>query len=235
MLETIVGYFWMALLAYAAAGLLFGVPFVFFWAGRVDVAAQAGSWGFRLAILPGVIALWPLMLAKTLRSRRDRQAPPDAERFCAAGTLRRMHGVAFSVIVVLVPLICGVAFLTRPNEERSVVKQLAPAMLAEPVPLAASRPGNLPIEVSMRTDGRHFQVQLDVAQPLGDPLVALYWSSGSHSERVGNDAVFLGSVWGPARLVFPLPDEAERIPGALTFITLAVEQRVVGTLSLNRK
>lgn len=234
MLETIVGYFWMALLVYAVAGLVFGVPFVVSWSGRVDVAALAGSWGFRLAILPGVIALWPLMLAKTLRSRRGRQAPPDAERFCASGTLRRMHGVAFLVIVVLVPLICGVAFLTRPNEERSVVRQLAPAMFAKPVPLTTSRPGNLPIEVSLRTDGRHLQVQLDVAQPLGDPLVALYWSSGSHSDRVANDAIFLGSVWGPVRLVFPLPDEADRVPGVLTFITLE-EQRVAGTLPLNRK
>ncbi|HEY5894248.1 MAG TPA: hypothetical protein VIT91_13565 [Chthoniobacterales bacterium] len=235
MFETIVGYFWSVVLVYAIAGFLFGVPFVSFWSRRLDPAAHGGSWGFRLTILPGVVALWPLLFVKTLRSKSARQTPPDTEGFCSAGALRRMHGAAFLAIVVLVPVICGAALLIRPNEKQSVVAQLSPAAFAESVPLASSRPDNLPVEVTLRTDGRHFQVQLDIARPLEEPVVALYWSAGHLPDGVPSDAVFLGSVWGPTRLAFSLPDEAGKTPGVLTFIALVGEQRVVGTLPLNRR
>lgn len=235
MFETITGYFWIAVLVYASAGFLFGALFVFFWSGRLDAAALRGSWGFRLAILPGVIALWPLMLVKTLHAQRHRYVAPDAERLCAARTLRCIHGAAFVAIVLLVPLICGTALLIRPKEERSVVRQLTLAVLPNPVPLALTRPGNLPIEVTVRTDGRRYQAQLEVSRPLQDPVVALYWSPDGNPAVLTRDAVFLGSIWGPSRLFFSLPDETERIPGVLTFIALAGEQRAVGTLPLNRR
>ena len=57
------------LLAYLAAGLLFAVPFVARWAGRLDPAARNGSLGFRLLILPGSALLWPWLLARVLRTR----------------------------------------------------------------------------------------------------------------------------------------------------------------------
>lgn len=44
---------------YLLAGLVLGVPFVLRGVDRLDPAARGGSTGFRLAILPGVIALWP--------------------------------------------------------------------------------------------------------------------------------------------------------------------------------
>ncbi|HTL06008.1 MAG TPA: hypothetical protein VL241_09700 [Gemmatimonadales bacterium] len=56
-------------LAYLAAGLLFAVPFVARWAGRLDPAARSGSLGFRLLILPGSALLWPWLLARVLRTR----------------------------------------------------------------------------------------------------------------------------------------------------------------------
>ena len=56
-------------LAYLGAGLLFAVPFVARWAGRLDPAARAGSPGFRLLVLPGSALLWPVLLIKLLRAR----------------------------------------------------------------------------------------------------------------------------------------------------------------------
>jgi hypothetical protein len=54
---------------YLAVGLLFALPFAARWAGRLDPAAAAGTWGFRLLILPGAMLLWPLLLYRVLRTR----------------------------------------------------------------------------------------------------------------------------------------------------------------------
>lgn len=49
---------------YASIGVLFSLVFVMLGVGRVDVAARGASLGFRVLILPGVAALWPLMLRR---------------------------------------------------------------------------------------------------------------------------------------------------------------------------
>src|SRR5262249_8399956 len=46
--------------AYLGCGLVVGVPFILRGVGRVDEAARGASLGFRLLILPGTVALWPL-------------------------------------------------------------------------------------------------------------------------------------------------------------------------------
>ncbi len=56
-----------ALEAYVALGLVFAVPFVAWGVGRVDPAARQGTLGFRLLILPGCAALWPLLLVRWAR------------------------------------------------------------------------------------------------------------------------------------------------------------------------
>lgn len=55
------------LASYTGLGLAFAVPFVLRGAGRLDPDAERGSWGFKLLILPGAAALWPLLLARWLR------------------------------------------------------------------------------------------------------------------------------------------------------------------------
>lgn len=54
---------------YLLVGLVFGVLFVAVGVRRVDPAAQGAPIGFRLAILPGSAALWPVCLLKWIRSR----------------------------------------------------------------------------------------------------------------------------------------------------------------------
>ena len=49
---------------YLAAGLLFGVPFVLRGVDRIDPDVRGGTRGFRLLILPGVVALWPLLVRR---------------------------------------------------------------------------------------------------------------------------------------------------------------------------
>ncbi len=56
----------LSLGVYFGLGLLVGLVFMFGGAGRIDPAAKGKGLPFRvrLLILPGVIGLWPLMLAK---------------------------------------------------------------------------------------------------------------------------------------------------------------------------
>ena len=60
----------LVLSVYVAIGAVFAVPFVWKGVARLDPSAEQGSWGFRVLILPGTVALWPLLLAKWLRAPR---------------------------------------------------------------------------------------------------------------------------------------------------------------------
>ncbi|MCE9616228.1 MAG: hypothetical protein K8T26_18300 [Lentisphaerae bacterium] len=64
-----------ALGVYALAGLLFALAFVTRGAGRIDPVARGGSWGFRVIIIPGVLALWPYLAWRWARGATE---PPEA-------------------------------------------------------------------------------------------------------------------------------------------------------------
>ena len=64
-----------ALTLYALAGLAFALVFVARGVPRVDPAASGAPLGFRLLVLPGVAAVWPLFLGRWLRG-----AGPPVER-----------------------------------------------------------------------------------------------------------------------------------------------------------
>jgi len=60
--------------AYLACGLVFAVPFALVGVKQIDPHAAHGSWGFRLLIIPGTMALWPLLLRRWATGVR---APPE--------------------------------------------------------------------------------------------------------------------------------------------------------------
>jgi hypothetical protein len=59
---------WIARLAavYGLVGLGFAIWFAARLAGRLDPVAEHGTWGFRLLVIPGAAALWPLLLRRVL-------------------------------------------------------------------------------------------------------------------------------------------------------------------------
>jgi hypothetical protein len=57
-----------ALKIYVALGLVFGIAFVSVGVTKIDTAAKNTGPGFRLTILPGVVAFWPLLMARWRRS-----------------------------------------------------------------------------------------------------------------------------------------------------------------------
>lgn len=59
---------------YLALGLLFAIPFALIGVKRIDPHAAHGSWGFRLLIIPGTMAFWPLLVK---RWRSGVHEPPE--------------------------------------------------------------------------------------------------------------------------------------------------------------
>lgn len=57
---------------YFAIGTLFGVVFAWRGVSRIDSAANGAPWTFRLLILPGVIALWPMLAFRWQMAARTR-------------------------------------------------------------------------------------------------------------------------------------------------------------------
>ena len=55
--------------SYAAFGLLFAGVFMTAGISRVDPLSKGSGIGFRLIILPGVAALWPVLLTRWIRGR----------------------------------------------------------------------------------------------------------------------------------------------------------------------
>jgi hypothetical protein len=70
----------LAATIYAWLGLLFGLAFVTYGVTRVDTAARGTGWGFRLLILPGVVALWPLLLRRWLQGAAEPPVETNADR-----------------------------------------------------------------------------------------------------------------------------------------------------------
>ena len=57
---------------YLGVGLVFAVAFVWRGVGTIDPAARGGTAGFRLLIIPGAAALWPILARRWLRG----EGPP---------------------------------------------------------------------------------------------------------------------------------------------------------------
>ena len=57
---------------YLGLGFLFALPFVWRGVHGLDPLARTGTLGFRLLILPGAAALWPLLLFRLARARAER-------------------------------------------------------------------------------------------------------------------------------------------------------------------
>ena len=63
-------FFVATLAVYGLTGAVFAVAFVLFGIQRVDRVAEHSPIGFRLIVIPGVAALWPLLLGRWLKVRR---------------------------------------------------------------------------------------------------------------------------------------------------------------------
>ncbi len=56
---------------YFLLGFCFAIPFVFTGVQKLDPAAKGAKWRFRLFILPGVCAFWPLLLKRWISGKKE--------------------------------------------------------------------------------------------------------------------------------------------------------------------
>ena len=83
MAETVARVLLLAVASYAAVGALFALAFAAVGVDRIDPGAHGAGVGFRLLILPGATAFWPLLLRRWLRREptpRERNAHRRAAR-----------------------------------------------------------------------------------------------------------------------------------------------------------
>ena len=71
MVETISTVLVTLIGIYVLIGVLFALPFVLRGVGRLDPSAEQGSRGFRILLLPGSVALWPVLARKWRAAARD--------------------------------------------------------------------------------------------------------------------------------------------------------------------
>jgi hypothetical protein len=79
----IAAIFLIALAIYLVCGLAFTVPFALAGIKQIDSHAAHGSWGFRLLIIPGTIAFWPMLLRRWASGAKEPPEENNAHR-CAA-------------------------------------------------------------------------------------------------------------------------------------------------------
>jgi len=70
---------------YLSIGLLFAIPFVFFGAGRIDPTARKATAGYKLIIIPGTMALWPLLAFRWLKGVSEPPEEKNPHRLAARG------------------------------------------------------------------------------------------------------------------------------------------------------
>lgn len=66
---------WLSLGAYLGVGLVVAVPTLLFGLGRLEPGATAMPLRVRFLVAPGLMALWPLILARSfgVRAKEDRR------------------------------------------------------------------------------------------------------------------------------------------------------------------
>ncbi len=206
MLVTAVSTGLLALGVYLALGLVAAVALHLGGLRRVDPATEVAGLGFRLLITPGLVVLWPMMVARWRRAVTDvsgggRPADPVA--------LRRRHLRLVRVLAVVVPALAAAGLLARPAAPgpdpaaRTTVPE--PAALPHVLLVDQAPFTGLPVTASIRGDASGaLQLELVADRDLEIPGLLGFWRSGPE----GPGDSFLGAVWGPGVRRFDLPSEA---------------------------
>jgi hypothetical protein len=84
----IAAVFLILLGAYLACGMVFAIPFALVGVKKIDPHAAHGSWGFRLLVIPGTMAFWPLLLRRWATGAKE---PPEE---CNAHRRASRKGIA---------------------------------------------------------------------------------------------------------------------------------------------
>lgn len=98
---------------YGLLGIILFVPFHRFALPAIDESARGASWGFKILVSPGLIALWPVILAKWRTARRggNPHGSPDAP--VSSLGIRRGQSLLVKLIAIIIPLLAAAVVVGR--------------------------------------------------------------------------------------------------------------------------
>jgi hypothetical protein len=99
---------------YLGAGVLVALVWIFVFLPKFEAAAGTGSWLFRLAVFPGGVLLWPVIVAKSLRTHFGDPVAGGVEGPVSAEGVRRRHGRSAIWMLFAGPVVFVVALIWRP-------------------------------------------------------------------------------------------------------------------------
>jgi hypothetical protein len=99
---------------YALAGVLLLYPFHRWAVPRLDESADGATWGFRVLVSPGLVALWPAILLKWMAARRGGAIDGSPDGPVTSMNIRRMQSVLMKLVAIAAPLLVAAAILARP-------------------------------------------------------------------------------------------------------------------------
>ncbi len=113
-MESAVSSIESALVVYLGIGALLLVPMHRVILPQLDASADGASWGFRVVVSPGLVALWPVLLMKwrTLRHGGDPHGSPDLP--LSSRRIRGTQSLLIKLLAIALPLLVAVALYTRP-------------------------------------------------------------------------------------------------------------------------
>jgi hypothetical protein len=80
LVEIVIGLLFL----YFLLGFLFAIPFAVKGVHRIDPAAKGANWRFRLVIIPGTAAFWPLLLKRWASGMTEPPVEKNAHRLKSA-------------------------------------------------------------------------------------------------------------------------------------------------------
>jgi hypothetical protein len=121
-MEKIVSTMLLLLGLYGSAGLICALWLHARGLRRIDPAVEGAGIFFRLLITPGIVALWPLLMARWQGKQQDREVLGSVHRPLEAAALRRTQARLAWALALLLPAAVAAALLTRPSLRSSRVE-----------------------------------------------------------------------------------------------------------------
>lgn len=112
-MEEFVGFAFALLGLYLALGVILLAPFHHSALPRIDESARDASWGFRVVVSPGLVALWPIILWKWNVARHGGHAHGRPDAPVSSHRIRRSQALLMKLIAIAVPLLVAAAIFSR--------------------------------------------------------------------------------------------------------------------------
>lgn len=232
--ETIATAIMIAVAAYVAVGVGMAAWLQAGVLARRDPSMHGASWLFRIAVTPGLVALWPLMMA----APRDGHLRAEHQPATAPRRLRRRHALAMPVLCVALPILAAWALVAReslvePTNAALPAQFVADAELTHVVRKSTALVDGFAIRAMVLADaqGRRHVVELDVREDIPLRAPALYWLTEFSVRQPMRGSEFLGAVPGRGVHRFELPAELANARGEFAIVSFDDNRRLVPSMS----